>query len=31
MNVKPEVKEKKKIIKKVRFYDDDAMESQDLH
>lgn len=27
MNVKPEIKEKKKIVKKVRFYDDDAIES----
>jgi hypothetical protein len=25
MNVKPEIKEKKKIVKKVRFYDDDAI------
>lgn len=31
MNVKPEVKEKKKIVKKVRFYDDDAIESNEDH
>lgn len=29
MNVKPEIKEKKKIVKKVRFYDDDPIENND--
>jgi hypothetical protein len=30
MSVKPEINEKKKIVKKVRFYDDDAINKADL-
>ena len=29
MNVKPDVMEKKKVVKKVRFYDDDAIDNSD--